>query len=1019
MKIRNLLILFIFIAIFWVVDVKADTLNITLTGTHYYDNAANIITMMNTERNSRGLDSVVIDRDLTIMANSRAKELALFFSSNHVRPDGTDAYASYGYDYESTVAGKYDSSATAYNYFVGNENYFPYMMSSTVKSVGVACFGTQNGYYYWVIVYSNSFSYNPSTLTGSSVKNEGVLINSNNITNIRVDDLGNWNHASLGDVYALNGLSIRNNGFGSAYTYVNNSNADWLSFDHTIATIDSNGVIRTHKRGTTTIQVTLGSASKSYSFVVDAAEVPITDIVLNTNNITMDEGTSRTISGTVYPTNTTEDKTLIFRSLNEDVAIVNKNGVVTGVAPGDTTITVSTASGDVVVTCAVVVNEIEENPDVFQLPHENMTIAPGSSYNLSEGTENITWTSSDESVCVVDQNGNVVGVGVGTATITATTEDGQSDTCFFSVSDEFAPESVVEVDQDEVILKAGEQTELNVTVDGVTPGDSTVTWSSSDESVVTVDQEGNVTAVGDGTATIIAIFEDGSSSTCEVTVSGMLVEPDGVSANYASLVLNVGDTATIKPTVTPENATNKSVSFDSDSPSVATVDENGVVTGVGVGNCVITVTTLNGFSTHVNVTVNAAASAVIRSIHFEEESYEMFLGQKQTLNVIFDADDGANRALTFESSKTSVVSIEGNILNAVGEGEATITATATNGLSTTCKVKVINKTPSVAYHTHIQDLGDSQGYMRDGAPAGTSHQSRRLESIKIKLENLPYSGSIRYVTHVQDLGWEDEKLGYWKMDDQISGTEHQSKRLEAIKIFLRGDISSYYDVYYRVHAQSFGWMGWAKNGEMAGTAGYSYRLEAIEIVLVLKGQSPPERTDTRTAVPFAQKRVMYSTHIQNIGWQDTRFDGNMSGTSHESKRLEAITLSLYKPDQLYGAGSSILYSTHIEKYGWEDQDPNRGWKRNGEMSGTSHESKRLEAIKIKLSGVVSLQYDVYYRVHAQSFGWMGWAKNGEPAGTAHYSYRLEAIEVILVPKGEEPPTRTDTKTQAAFKDARP
>ena len=142
----------------------------------------------------------------------------------------------------------------------------------------------------------------------------------------------------------------------------------------------------------------------------------------------------------------------------------------------------------------------------------------------------------------------------------------------------------------------------------------------------------------------------------------------------------------------------------------------------------------------------------------------------------------------------------------------------------------------------------------------------------------------------------------------------------------------------------------------------------------------------------------------------------MSGTSGQSKRLEAITISLHNASNLYGPGRTILYSTHIQDYGWEDKDPNRGWKRNGEISGTSHESKRLEAIKIKLSGYVAQQYDVYYRVHAENFGWMGWAKNGEPAGTAHYSYRLEGIEIVLVPKGEDPPVRTDTKTSSAFVD---
>ena len=132
----------------------------------------------------------------------------------------------------------------------------------------------------------------------------------------------------------------------------------------------------------------------------------------------------------------------------------------------------------------------------------------------------------------------------------------------------------------------------------------------------------------------------------------------------------------------------------------------------------------------------------------------------------------------------------------------------------------------------------------------------------------------------------------------------------------------------------------------------------------------------------------------------------MSGTSHESKRLEGIEISLYKPEP----GSGIEYRTHVQDYGWQD------FVSNGTMSGTSGESKRLEAIEIRLTGPIAETHDVYYRVHAENFGWMGWAKNGEQSGTAHYSYRLEAIEIVVVEKGENPPERTDTRTEEPFKD---
>ena len=76
----------------------------------------------------------------------------------------------------------------------------------------------------------------------------------------------------------------------------------------------------------------------------------------------------------------------------------------------------------------------------------------------------------------------------------------------------------------------------------------------------------------------------------------------------------------------------------------------------------------------------------------------------------------------------------------------------------------------------------------------------------------------------------------------MSGTQGQAKRLEGISIELYGEVAEYYDIYYRVHAQDIGWMGWAKNGEYAGTAGRSARLEGIQIVLVPKGGAAPGAT---------------------------------------------------------------------------------------------------------------------------------------------------------------------------------
>ncbi|MDO4797638.1 MAG: BspA family leucine-rich repeat surface protein [Coriobacteriales bacterium] len=142
--------------------------------------------------------------------------------------------------------------------------------------------------------------------------------------------------------------------------------------------------------------------------------------------------------------------------------------------------------------------------------------------------------------------------------------------------------------------------------------------------------------------------------------------------------------------------------------------------------------------------------------------------------------------------------------------------------------------------------------------------------------------------------------------------------------------------------------------------------------------------------------VTYRTHVQRIGWQKYVWDGDMSGTSGRSFRLEGINVKLA---DLPCAGG-IQYRTHVQRIGWQ------GWRRDGKMAGTSGKSYRLEAIEIKLYGELADRYDVYYRVHCQRFGWMGWAKNGERSGSAGYSRRLEGIQIVLVKKGDPAPDAT-------------
>ncbi|WP_102777015.1 hypothetical protein [Streptococcus penaeicida] len=150
-----------------------------------------------------------------------------------------------------------------------------------------------------------------------------------------------------------------------------------------------------------------------------------------------------------------------------------------------------------------------------------------------------------------------------------------------------------------------------------------------------------------------------------------------------------------------------------------------------------------------------------------------------------------------------------------------------------------------------------------------------------------------------------------------------------------------------------------------------------------------QQTATKTAV--VQDAVLsYSGHVQDIGWQSPVTDGLVSGTTGQSKRLEAIKINVSTPYT-----GSITYNSSVINSGWQTAVS------TGQMSGTTGQSKAIEAIQINLTGDLALQYDIYYRTHIASYGWLGWAKNGAFAGSTGLSKQMEAYEVFLIAKGTE------------------
>ena len=299
----------------------------------------------------------------------------------------------------------------------------------------------------------------------------------------------------------------------------------------------------------------------------------------------------------------------------------------------------------------------------------------------------------------------------------------------------------------------------------------------------------------------------------------------------------------------------------------------------------------------------------------------------------------------------------------------------------------------IQYEAHVSNIGWMSS-KRDGSTAGTTGQSKAVEDLKVSILNPEEDGSVQIDAHVSGIGWQ----GWDTPSASEGGTTGQGRAVEAVRLRLTGSLANDYDVYYRVHASNIGWMAWAKDGEEAGTTGYGRSVEAVQIRLVKKGDAAPSSDGANVDYAFKKKpmSLTYRAHVSNVGWQGAVSDGATAGTTGRGLALEDLKLSLDSSD--YSDGSAVQIDAHVSGIGWQ------GWDTpSASEGGTTGQGRAVEAVRLRLTGSLANDYDVYYRVHASNIGWMAWAKDGEEAGTTGMSCSLEAVQIKLVRKGASHP----------------
>lgn len=314
----------------------------------------------------------------------------------------------------------------------------------------------------------------------------------------------------------------------------------------------------------------------------------------------------------------------------------------------------------------------------------------------------IEWKSSDESVATVSQTGLVTALKEGSSAITVITNDGGfKATCDVTVNKKVIAVTSVVLGNTELTLVEGEEEKLAVAVTPENATDKSVVWESGNESVATVSQEGLVTAVGEGKATITVKTNDGGfSASCEVTVKKKVIAVTGVKLSAASMTLREGDKGTLTATVEPANATNKNVEWwtsDLDVVSVTSTSggSNGYVEARGAGKATVTVKTEDGeFSASCEITVEKK-EVPVTGIALEQSSLLLPVGNTYTLRAHVQPSNATDQDIKWGSSNGGVATVDqtGKV-TAVAAGTVDILATLA-GKFARCTVQVDNVTISM------------------------------------------------------------------------------------------------------------------------------------------------------------------------------------------------------------------------------------------------------------------------------------------------------------------------------------
>lgn len=485
-----------------------------------------------------------------------------------------------------------------------------------------------------------------------------------------------------------------------------NGTITWSTSDSSVATVSSDGTVTAVKNGTATVTAKCGDLSAQTKVTVIN---PLKAITITGTTHSIKKGQTTQLGLTYDPADTTDSVAATWTSSNTSVATVSKTGLVTALKDGSTTIKATV--GNVSSTYDIAVKEVKLTGIKMEekaLIHKGDTKALTVEYTPADTTDDktVAWSSSDSTVASVDNNGIVTAVKPGSAVITAKVGNYQA-TCAVTVD---AP--LKEIVPEKAIIDMVKKQTANIAY-SVVPADTTdskdVTYTSSDETVATVNSDGKVTAKKAGQATVTITGANGIKATVTVNVSEIPVNEVVLSAQDE--IIEAGAKKAITATLKPENNTddNQGVTWTTSDEKIAKVivdnedSHKATIEGVAAGSAVITATAANGTKAECTVKVPKHITSITLP-----GAVELTRGASTTLNVtIAPADTDDDTEVTWKSSDSDVVKVDEKtgMVYAVKAGKADVTATTKAVDNATAKPFTATTTVTVKENNMTDEIG--------------------------------------------------------------------------------------------------------------------------------------------------------------------------------------------------------------------------------------------------------------------------------------------------------------------------